>query len=120
VQDCKEPKVEIYKLIWGLVFKCNDNGRQFNSHKNVAIKEMREKKKKSNKNTRCNRVRFKNAYVSRTPNLQQLRLSRNTKNQFYTCRTWSLTQKWAAKPISNKSDNTLKKVSDNILKTRNE
>jgi hypothetical protein len=29
----------------------------------------------------------------------------------YTCRTWPLTQKWAAKPIGNKSDNTLKKVS---------
>jgi hypothetical protein len=31
VQDCKEPKVEIYKPIWSLVFKCNDSGRQFNS-----------------------------------------------------------------------------------------
>jgi hypothetical protein len=30
VQDCKEPKVEIYKPIWGLVFKCNGSGRQFN------------------------------------------------------------------------------------------
>jgi hypothetical protein len=27
-------------------------------------------------------------------------------------------QKWAAKPIGNKSDNTLKKVSDNTLKRR--
>jgi hypothetical protein len=32
---------------------------QFNSHKNIAIKETREKKnKKSNKNTRCNGVRL--------------------------------------------------------------
>jgi hypothetical protein len=31
VHDCKESKVEIYKSIWGLVFKCNDSGRQFNS-----------------------------------------------------------------------------------------
>jgi hypothetical protein len=31
-----------------------------------------------------------------------------------------LLQKWAAKPIGNKSDNTLKKVSDNTLKTRSE
>jgi hypothetical protein len=23
VQECKEPKVEMYKLIWDLVFKCN-------------------------------------------------------------------------------------------------
>jgi hypothetical protein len=29
-------------------------------------------------------------------------------------------QKWAAKPIGNKNDNTLKKVSDNTLKIRSE
>jgi hypothetical protein len=51
---------------------------------------------------------FNNAYVSGTLNLQQLRLSRYIKNGFYTCRTWSLTQKWAAKPIGNTNDNTLK------------
>jgi hypothetical protein len=27
VQDYKESKVEMYKLIWGLVFKCNGSGR---------------------------------------------------------------------------------------------
>jgi hypothetical protein len=27
VQDYKEPKIEIYKLIWDLVFKCNGSGR---------------------------------------------------------------------------------------------
>jgi hypothetical protein len=26
VQECKESKVEMYKLIWGLVFKCNGSG----------------------------------------------------------------------------------------------
>jgi hypothetical protein len=31
VQECKESKVEIYKSIWDLVFKCNDNIIQFNS-----------------------------------------------------------------------------------------
>jgi hypothetical protein len=31
VQECKKPKIEMYKLIWGLVFKCNGSGRQFNS-----------------------------------------------------------------------------------------
>jgi hypothetical protein len=37
-----------------------DNSIQFNSHHNIVIKEMREKKKKrSNKNTRCNGVRLK-------------------------------------------------------------
>jgi hypothetical protein len=25
VQDCKEPKVEIYKSIWSLVFKCKSS-----------------------------------------------------------------------------------------------
>jgi hypothetical protein len=95
-----------------------DNSIRFNSHKNITIKETREKKR-SNKNTKCNGVRLKNAYVSETPNPQQLRLSWNTK-KLYTCRTWSLTQKWAAKPIGNKSDNTLKNVSDNTLKKRSE
>jgi hypothetical protein len=95
-----------------------NNSIRCNSCKNVAIKEIRENKKKiSNKNTRCNEVQLKNAYFSGTPNLQQLRLSQNTKNQFYTYRIWSITQKWAAKPIGNKSDNKLKNVSDNTLKT---
>jgi hypothetical protein len=59
------------------------NSIRFNSHKNIAIKEIWENKRKyQNKNTRCNGVRLKNAYVSRTLNLQQLRLSRNTKNDF--------------------------------------
>jgi hypothetical protein len=31
VQKYKEPKVEMYKSIWGLVFKCNDSEIQFNS-----------------------------------------------------------------------------------------
>jgi hypothetical protein len=43
VQECKEAKVEMYKPIWGLMFKYNDSGiqlKKFNSHKNIAIKEM--------------------------------------------------------------------------------
>jgi hypothetical protein len=31
VQECKEPKVKIYKPIWGLMFKYNDSGIQFKS-----------------------------------------------------------------------------------------
>jgi hypothetical protein len=31
VQDYKELKVQMYKPIWDLVFKCNGSGRQFNS-----------------------------------------------------------------------------------------
>jgi hypothetical protein len=30
VQECKEPKVEMYKSIWGLMFKCNGSRIQFN------------------------------------------------------------------------------------------
>jgi hypothetical protein len=36
-----------------------ENSIQFNSHKNIAIKELREKKRKSNKNTRYNGVWLK-------------------------------------------------------------
>jgi hypothetical protein len=31
VQECKEPKVEIYKPICGLMFKCNGSGIRFKS-----------------------------------------------------------------------------------------
>jgi hypothetical protein len=31
VQEYKEPKIEMYKPILGLVFKCNGSGIQFNS-----------------------------------------------------------------------------------------
>jgi hypothetical protein len=31
VQEYKEPKVEIYKLIWDLMFKCNGSEIQFKS-----------------------------------------------------------------------------------------
>jgi hypothetical protein len=30
-QEYKEPKVEMYKPIWGLMFKCNGSGIQFKS-----------------------------------------------------------------------------------------
>jgi hypothetical protein len=86
VQECKEPKVEMYKPIWGLVLKCNGSGIQFNTIQFLQEysnkKYMRKEKKITNKNTRCNRVRLKNAYVSWTLNFQQLRLTRNTKNSF--------------------------------------
>jgi hypothetical protein len=64
-------------------FNSHNNSIRFNSHKNIAIKEIREKKRKDqNNNTRCNGVRLKDAYISGTLNLQQLRLSRNTKKRF--------------------------------------
>jgi hypothetical protein len=97
------------------------NLNQFNSHKNIAIKELWEKKSKDKIRTQdVTEFGFNNAYVFGTINLQQLRLSRYIKKGFYTCRTWFLTQKWVAKPIGNTSDNTLKNVSDNTLKTRSE
>jgi hypothetical protein len=84
------------------------NLNQFNSHKNIAIKEMCENKSKDKTRTQdVTEFGFNNAYVSGTLNLQQLRLSRYIKKYFYTCRT-SLIQKWVAKPIGNTSDNTLK------------
>jgi hypothetical protein len=76
----------MYKPSWSLMFKCNGNRIQFNSiqfsQKYSNQRNMRKEKKRSNKNIRCNRVRLKNAYVCRTLNLQQLRLSWNTKNSF--------------------------------------
>jgi hypothetical protein len=49
VQEFKEPKIEIYKPIWDLVFKCNDSGSQFNSiqfsQKYNNLRNERKKKK---------------------------------------------------------------------------
>jgi hypothetical protein len=103
------------------------NSIWFNSHKNIAIKEKWEKKRKDQTKTQdVTEFGLKNAYVSETLNLQQLRLSRNTKKNSFTLVELGPLQKWAAKSIANKSDNTLKKswvtthskqeVSDNTLK----
>jgi hypothetical protein len=47
VQEYKESKVEIYKPIWGLVFKCNNSGIQFNliqfSHEYSNNRNVRKK-----------------------------------------------------------------------------
>jgi hypothetical protein len=79
-QECKEPKVEMYKSIWGLVFKCNGSEIQFNTIQ--FSQEYSNQRNARKEKKRCNRVWLKNAYVSGTLNLQQLRLSRNTKNSF--------------------------------------
>jgi hypothetical protein len=98
VQECKEPKVKMYKPIWGLVFKCNGRRIQFNSiqfsQEYSNQRNMRKKEEKIKKNTRCNGVRLKNAYVSGTLNLQQLRLSRNTKNSFTFIELGPLHKNW--------------------------
>jgi hypothetical protein len=63
VQERKKRKVEMYKLIWDLVFKCNGGGRQFNSIQFLQeynnLRNERKEKKRTNKNTKCNRIRFK-------------------------------------------------------------
>jgi hypothetical protein len=50
MQECKKPKVEMYKPIWGLMFKCNDSeiyfkliqfSQEYNNQRNVR----KEKKK---------------------------------------------------------------------------
>jgi hypothetical protein len=88
----------MYKPIWRLVFKCNGNGIQFNSiqfsQEYSNQRNMRKEKKRSNKNTRCNGVRLKNAYVFGTLNLQQLRLSRNTQNSFTLVELGPLHKNW--------------------------
>jgi hypothetical protein len=59
------------------------NLNQFNSHKNISIKEMWEKKSKDKIRTQyVTEFGFNNAYVSGTLNLQQLRLSRYIKKEF--------------------------------------
>jgi hypothetical protein len=60
-----------------------DNLIQFNSHKNIAIKEMREKKKEwSNKNTRCNGVRLKMPTFSELPTSNNWGWAETLKNSF--------------------------------------
>jgi hypothetical protein len=81
---------------------------------------MREKKKRSNKNTRYNGVRLKMPMSPRLPTSNNWGWTETLKNSFTLVKFDPLHKKWVAKPISNKSDNTLKKVSDNTLKTRSE
>jgi hypothetical protein len=88
----------MYKPIWGLMFKCNGSRIQFKSiqFSQEYSNQRNVKKKRSKDKTRTQDITefgFNNAYVFRTLNLQQLSLSRYIKNSFYTCRTWSLTQK---------------------------
>jgi hypothetical protein len=122
MQECKEPKVEMYKPIWGLVFKCNDNEIQFNmiqfSQEYSNQKNMRKEKKRSNKNTRCNGVRLKNAYVSGTLNLQQLRLSRNTKNNFTLVELGPLHKNGMPSLSLTRVTTHSKSVNDNTLKNK--
>jgi hypothetical protein len=62
MQECKEPKLEMYIPIWGLMFKCNDSGIQFKSIQFLQEysnqRNVRKEKKISIKNTRYNGVRL--------------------------------------------------------------
>jgi hypothetical protein len=73
VQECKESKVEMYKLIWGLMFKCNGSGIRFKSIQfSQEYSNQRNMRKKSKNKARTQDVTefgFNNAYVSGTLNL---------------------------------------------------
>jgi hypothetical protein len=73
VQECKEPKVEMYKSIWGLMFKCNGSGMRFKSIQfSQEYSNQRNVKKRSKDKARTQDVTefgFNNAYVSGTLNL---------------------------------------------------
>jgi hypothetical protein len=73
VQECKEPKVEIYKSIWGLMFKGNGNGIRFKSIQfSQEYSNQRNVRKESKDKVRTQDVTefgFNNAYVSGTLNL---------------------------------------------------
>jgi hypothetical protein len=61
VQEYKEPKVEMYKSIWSLVFKCNGSEKQFNLIQflqEYSNQRNEREEKKSNQNTRCNGVQL--------------------------------------------------------------
>jgi hypothetical protein len=89
VQECKKSKVEMYKPIWGLMFKCNSSGIQFKSIQfSQEYNNKRNVRKINQSRTQdVTEFGFNNAYISGTLNLQQLRLRRYIKNGFYTCRT---------------------------------
>jgi hypothetical protein len=73
VQECKEPKIEMYRPIWGLMFKCNGSGIRFKSIQfSQEYSNQRNMRKKSKDKARTQDVTefgFNNAYVSETLNL---------------------------------------------------
>jgi hypothetical protein len=73
VQECKEPKVEMYKPVWGLMFKCNGNGIRFKTIQfSPEYNNQRNVRKESKDKARTQDVTefsFNNAYVSGTLNL---------------------------------------------------
>jgi hypothetical protein len=71
-----------------------------------------------NKNTSCNGVRLKNVYVSGTLNLQQLRLSRYTKNSFILVELGPLHKNGLSSLSVTRVTTHSKRISDNTLKNK--
>jgi hypothetical protein len=73
VQECKKPKVEMYKLIWNLMFKSNGSGIRFKSIQfSQEYSNQRNVRKKSKDKARTQDITefgFNNAHVSGTLNL---------------------------------------------------
>jgi hypothetical protein len=73
VQECKEPKVEMNKPIWDLMFKSNGNGIRFKSIQiSQEYSNQRNVRKESKDKARTQDVTefdFNNAYISGTLNL---------------------------------------------------
>jgi hypothetical protein len=73
VQECKEPKVEMYKPIWGLMFKCNGSGIRFKiiqfSQEYSNQRNVRKESKDKARTQDVTEFDFNNAYVSGTLNL---------------------------------------------------
>jgi hypothetical protein len=73
VQEYKEPKVEMDKSIWGLMFKSNGSGIRFKSIQfSQEYSNQRNVRKESKDKARTQDVTkfgFNNAYVSGTLNL---------------------------------------------------
>jgi hypothetical protein len=116
----------MYKPIWGLIFKYNGSRIQFNSIQ--FSQEYSNQRKMRKDQTRTQDVTEFGLKMPTSPGLSTSNnwgWAETLKNNF-TLIELGLLQKWAAKPIDNKSDNTLKKgwvtthskqeVSDNTLK----
>jgi hypothetical protein len=92
---------------------------RFNSHKNITIIEIWENKIKDQTRTQdVTEFGFKNAYVSETLNLQQLRLSRNTKNSFTLVELGPLHKNGLSSLSVTRVTTHSKRMSDNTLKNK--
>jgi hypothetical protein len=72
-QECKEPKVEMYKPVWSLMFKFNGSGIRFKaiqfSQEYSNQRNVRKESKDKARTQDLTEFGFNNAYVSGTLNL---------------------------------------------------